>query len=55
MNIFEYYLELLEKPKYMLSTTEQAFVDFFPLVVILVVTGIVLIICGIVEIVKNRK
>lgn len=55
MNVFEYYLDLLDKPKYMLSTTEQAFVDFFPLAVILTVTGVILIICGIVEFIKNHK
>lgn len=55
MNIFGYYFELLEKPKYMLSTTEQTFVDLFPLIVILVITIIVLIICCIVEIIKNHK
>lgn len=55
MNILEYYLELLEKPKYMLSTSEQSFVDFFPLLAILVVAVIVLIILCIVEIIKNHK
>lgn len=55
MNIFKYYIELLDKPKYALSTSEQTFVDFFPLAVILVVTGIILAICGIVEIIKNHK
>lgn len=55
MNIFKYYFELLDKPKYMLSTTEQAFVVFFPLATLLVITGIILIICGIIEIIKNHK
>lgn len=55
MNILEYYLELLEKPKYMLSTSEQFFVDIFPLI-ILAVVGVILIIVGIiVDVIKNRK
>lgn len=55
MNIFEYYLELLEKPEYMLSTSEQFFIDIFPLV-ILAVVGVILIIVGIiVDAVKNHK
>lgn len=55
MNILEYYFELLEKPKYMLSTAEQSFVDLFPLIAILAITAVVLIICCIVEIIKNHK
>ena len=55
MNIFEYYFDLLEKPKYMLSTSEQAFVDLFPLIVLLVVSAIVFIIACIVEIIKKHK
>lgn len=55
MNIFEYYFELLDKPKYMLSTTEQAFVDFFPLAALLVITGIILVICGVIDIIKKHK
>lgn len=55
MNILEYYLELLEKPEYMLSTSEQFFIDIFPFI-ILAVIGVIFIIVGIiVDFVKNHK
>lgn len=43
--MIDYYMELINKPKYMLSTSEQLFVDVFPLIV-LVLIGIVFIIIG---------
>ncbi len=55
MNIFEYYLELLEKPEYMLSTSEQFFIDIFPLIILAVVGVIIIIMRIIVEIIKNHK
>lgn len=55
MNILEYYLELLEKPEYMLSTSEQFFIDIFPLVILAVVGVILIIVRIIVDFIKNHK
>lgn len=32
--MFSYYIELLDKPEYMLSSSEQAFIDLFPFLII---------------------
>jgi len=52
--MIDYYMELINKPKYMLSTSEQLFVDIFPLIIIAVI-GIIFIIIGcIIEAIKKK-
>lgn len=53
MNIFDYYTELLNKPKYMLSAAESAFIELFPYIIIAGVLLIIIIITAIVD--KIRK
>lgn len=59
MNPFTYYFELLDKPKYMLSSSEQMFLDVFEFVMIAVICAIILIIicvvCAIVDKFKKGK
>lgn len=53
--MFDYYFELLNKPKYMLSESETMFLDVFPWIVIGVVCFIALIIWIIVDSLKGDK
>lgn len=55
MNIFDYYFELLDKPKYMLSESETAFIEFFPLVMLGVVCVVVCVVVWVIDLLKRRK
>lgn len=52
--MFDYYMELINKPKYMLSTSEQLFVDIFPLIVIAVIAIGCIIIAVIVNAIRKK-
>lgn len=58
--MLDYYMELITKPKYMLSESEQLFIDVFPLIGICVVGLVcllfaVLVKCAIALYKKVRK
>ena len=58
MSIFEYYFELLDKPRYLLTEGEDTFLSFFPFaiifVVIIVALIIVTIVAAIIDKIKNK-
>lgn len=51
--MLSYYMELISKPVYKLSTSEKLFVDIFPFLVLGAICAVVVIICWIVERVKK--
>lgn len=55
MSIFDYYFELLDKPKYMLSESESMFIELFPLVIISAVFIIIVLVITLIELITNRK
>lgn len=55
MSIFEYYFELLDKPKYMLSESESMFIELFPIVIISAVFIVTVLVITLIELIKSRK
>lgn len=53
--MFEYYFDLCNKPKYMLTISEELFIDIFPLLCIAAVAAIIILIAWIVDAIKNHK
>lgn len=55
--MIQYYIELLNKPRYMLTEAERMFIDAFPFLfvgAIVIAVYIVVIVCGIIR-EKRRK
>lgn len=52
--MIDYYMELINKPKYMLSTSEQLFVDVFPLIIITLIAIIFIVIGCVIEAIKKK-
>lgn len=52
--MIDYYMELINKPKYMLSTSEQLFVDIFPLIIIVIIAIVFIVIGCVVEAFKKK-
>lgn len=55
MSIFDYYFELLDKPKYMLSESESMFIELFPLVIISAVFIVMVLVMALAELINSRK
>ena len=55
MNIFDYYFELLDKPKYMLSQSETMFIEIFPLVILSAVFIVMVLVMALIDFITNRK
>lgn len=55
MNIFDYYFELLDKPKYMLSESESIFIEIFPFVIISAVCIIIVLVITLIEFITSKK
>ena len=51
--MFQYYMELINKPKYLLSTSEQLFVEMFPLLILGAICLVIIIVCAIIEKIKK--
>lgn len=47
-------MELISKPKYMLTTSEQLFVDIYPFLILGAICIVVIIIAFVVDIVKKK-
>lgn len=54
MNIFEYYFELLDKPRYLLTEAEDTFITIFPFAIVMIVVIVVSIIVAIIDKIKNK-
>lgn len=53
--MFEYYFELCNKPKYLLTIGEELFIEIFPLLCLLAVAAVIILIAWIVDTVKHHK
>lgn len=51
--MFEYYFELLSKPKYMLSESETMFIEVFPLVILAGVCAVVALVVWVIDLIKR--
>ena len=52
--MFDYYIELVSKPEYLLSESERFFIDLFPLLLLGVICLVVMIISAIIEFIKRK-
>lgn len=53
--MFEYYFELCNKPKYLLTIGEELFIEIFPLLCLAAVVVVVILIAWIVDVIKHHK
>lgn len=53
--MFEYYIELCEKPKYLLTISEELFIEVFPFLCLAAIAAAVVVVAWIVDIIKHHK
>lgn len=53
--MFDYYFELCNKPKYMLTLGEELFIEIFPLLCLAAVAAVIILIAWIVDAIKHHK